>query len=132
MNPAAGKNCALKSGLFHVCNQPAIGLCQYCARPFCAKHGTVMDEAQEVCNRPNCVSKRDDLVVHLVYKARATQLNATGRCGVEGCGARMTEECVRCEQLFCEVHASPREDIFITENKVRIKRMANLCEHCQK
>src|SRR5688572_27782171 len=104
MFPAAGKSCALKSGLFGTCDAEAIGLCQYCARPFCARHGVILEDGQEVCTRKYCVAKREDLVKHLDYKERARALNARGLCGIEGCGARMTEECVRCEQLYCMAH----------------------------
>ncbi len=122
--------CEVKSGFFR-CKSPSVGRCIYCGRPFCAEHGVIQADGQEICSRKECVDKRDDLVVHLAYKAAVEERNLTRHCGVESCRAEMTGECVRCHGVFCDRHVEKRtEKVF--ENKVALQRVASLCDHCYK
>ena len=122
------KTCQIKSGLFR-CEDEAGGLCQYCGRQFCPKHGVFLDEGQEVCNRKNCVAKREDLVRHLSYKGIVTARNEAAQCGAYGCGDTLSDQCARCKGYFCTRHVDAREEI-IVENKLRLPRMSTLCRHC--
>ncbi len=121
--------CQVKGRFFRCGYASVIGLCQYCGRLFCAKHGEILDDGQEVCSRKFCVAKRDDLVVHLVYKDAVQRRNDAGRCGFEGCNAALGAECMRCKGSFCELHVHGREEM-IMQNSVRVPRMATLCRHC--
>ena len=123
------KTCELKSGFFGTCGAAAAGLCQYCGRPFCARHGVVLDDDQQVCARKVCTAKRLDLVRHLEYKAAATERNEAGACGQPGCAAPLGAQCVRCQVYFCPAHAFGREEL-VLENRVRVRRIASLCKHC--
>ncbi|HLF79039.1 MAG TPA: hypothetical protein VJB57_16280 [Dehalococcoidia bacterium] len=120
--------CEVKSGLFR-CKQHAAGLCQYCGRPFCAKHGERHADGQEICHRRFCVEKRDDLVKHLVYKEVVDQRNQAERCGIEGCGSSPSGQCVRCRGFFCSRHVEGREER-IQVNQVLVPQLASLCQHC--
>ena len=123
------KACELKSGLFATCRAAAAGLCQYCGRPFCDRHGVVLDDDQQVCSRKVCAAKREDLVRHMEYKALAEERNEAERCGLTGCNAAIGAQCVRCQAYFCPVHAYGREELYL-ENRVRVWRIASLCKHC--
>jgi len=125
----SSKTCEFKNGLFGRCGAEAAGLCQYCGRPFCAKHGVVLDDDQQVCNRKVCLAKRMDLLRHLEYKAAAEELNEAGVCGLPGCNAQIGAQCTRCQAYFCPRHAFGREEL-VLENRVRVRRMASLCKHC--
>jgi len=124
----AVKQCEL-GGRFSSCKQPVTGVCQYCGRSFCAKHGDLIEDNQEVCHRKNCVAKRVDLVDHLAYREAVFALNREQKCGVEKCERAPTGQCSRCTGYFCGVHLFQRQD-GVLENQVRVMRMANLCRHC--
>jgi hypothetical protein len=120
--------CQVKRGLFR-CDEKAAGLCQYCGRLFCRKHGVFLEENQEVCNRKFCVAKREDLARHLTYKSAVMTRNETRLCGIEVCEHGISEQCARCKGYFCGMHVIAREEM-IVENQVRVRRMATLCRHC--
>ena len=121
--------CGIKTGLFSTCKGAPAGICQYCGRPFCQEHGIFLELGQEVCHRPNCVAKREDVARHLVYKEAVIIRNEARHCGVEGCNHSVVGRCSRCEGYFCDGHVGPREDVII-ENDVKIQRLATLCRHC--
>ena len=115
--------------MFSTCGSAPVAMCQYCARPFCPAHGVVQEDGQEVCNRKECIAKREDLVVHLAYKELAQDRNAEQKCGIEGCEYALAGRCTRCQAYYCETHVGRREDVYLV-NKVRMRRMATLCHHC--
>ncbi len=48
-----------KEGLFSgfsSCKEKPAGLCVYCGRAFCAKHGEHLSDGSEVCTRKSCVA----------------------------------------------------------------------------
>jgi len=119
--------CEIKTGLFR-CKAEAVAYCQYCGRPFCRQHGTVVGD-QEVCARKFCVAKREDLVKHLAYKAVVDRRNEAQLCGLDSCDRGTHGQCVRCKGHFCSLHVQPREEP-ILHNKVTVTQMATLCYHC--
>ena len=122
--------CEIKGGLFtRECGGDAAGLCQYCGRPFCRKHGEKQADGQEICSRRFCIAKRDDLVVHLVYKDAVLARNDAERCGVAGCNGALAGQCIRCRGFFCIQHVDGREEK-IFENQVMVTQIASLCYHC--
>ena len=112
------------------CRQPLIGQCQYCARGFCARHGTVLDDGQEVCVHGRCELLRIDVERHLVYKAEARARNADGTCGEEDCREPPTTLCDRCACRYCAAHMKqviltiPRGGELTTEAQL-------ICDHCR-
>jgi hypothetical protein len=128
MHLVAHETCRIKS-LFGACGAEAVARCQYCNRSFCARHGVVLDDGQEVCSRKECVAKREDLERHLLYKDAVRRLNEANACGVPGCQGEIEAQCVRCKGLFCASHVRRREEQ-VLENQVRVSRMATTCRHC--
>lgn len=121
--------CDVKRGLFR-CQQQAVGVCQYCGRPFCRRHCELQDDGQEICSRRFCVEKRHDLERHLRYKALVFERNGAELCGREGCrSTKLAGICVRCRGLFCRNHVDSYQEI-IVQNNVRVPRNATLCHHC--
>lgn len=121
--------CRIRRRVFFACGSKTRGVCQYCGRSFCENHGVVLDDGQEICNRKTCVSKREDVARHLVYKREVQGRNQRRLCGDEGCETTPLSQCSRCKGLFCRSHAFRREDR-VLENRVRVSRMATLCQHC--
>jgi hypothetical protein len=123
-------SCELKTGLLgRLCGGEAVGLCQYCGRPFCKRHGEVQEDGQEICSRKFCVAKRDDLLVHLVYKDAVTARNEGEMCGIDRCRGELSGQCIRCRGFFCVQHVEGREEK-IYENQVLVTQVASLCHHC--
>jgi hypothetical protein len=120
--------CELK-GLVRQCRRPAAGVCQYCGRAFCADHGLLLDDGQEICSRSRCQNKRVDLERHLLYKAMARRRNAAGQCGVPGCQSRPGGQCSRCRNFFCGRHLASR-DMSVREGRVWVRLPASMCDHC--
>lgn len=125
--------CQLKVSLFGVCAGDKVAACQYCGRSFCSRHGVVLQDGQgdrqEICSRKECIAKRQDLERHLMYRRRVGVRNEAGSCGIDSCSAELGAECVRCTGLFCGRHVRRRGET-IYENKVKVPRLANLCQHC--
>lgn len=122
------QKCAIK-GFLSSCGDDATGMCVYCGRTFCAKHGVILEEGEEVCSRKNCVAKREDLAVHLVYKAVVLERNRGRLCGLEACGEQFVSQCTRCRGYFCTSH------VFIAPDSVRDgeplpDRPPIVCRHC--
>ena len=124
----SGRRCELKR-LFGRCGREVVGSCQYCGRPFCADHGVLLEEHQEVCYRKPCVAKRDDLARHLVYGAQVSSRNESRLCGVVDCVAEPASQCSRCRGLYCLRHTSMREEAPI-ERGIQMSRRVSLCHHC--
>jgi hypothetical protein len=122
------RTCQLKGGLFG-CSGPAIGMCVYCGRSFCAKHGLLLDDGAEVCARKECDAKRLDLIDHLTYKEAAQIRNETRACGLDTCDATIEAQCIRCRAYFCLTHLDVREDI-VEDDGARLPRMVRMCRHC--
>ena len=120
--------CQVRKVLFRCWTEPA-GTCQYCGRSFCARHGERLEDGQEVCSRKFCVAKRHDLVRHLAYNEIVSARNEARCCGLEGCERTLAGQCSRCRGLFCSRHVEAREEP-VLENRVRVTRMATLCQHC--
>jgi hypothetical protein len=129
VNRLSGAKCTVKGGLFGGCKELAIALCQYCGRPFCAQHGEILPDDQQVCSRKNCVAKRLDLEQHLVYKEVVAGRNQRRQCGVEGCEFPPIGQCSRCQGYFCADHVAERDD-YTYENQIRLPRRSALCQHC--
>ncbi len=126
------KSCEIKEGLiskFSGCKEKPIGLCIYCGRAFCANHGVVQDDKQEICSRKNCVAKKEDLLVHLAYKATMAVENERGLCGVPSCNVKPDGQCGRCKAFFCLRHIDTREET-VVHGRAQIRQMATLCGHC--
>ena len=124
----AAHSCQVKGGLFG-CKKATAGVCIYCGRAFCAEHGVLLEDHQEVCNRKNCAAKREDLAKHVVWRAAVYTRNREQQCGVEGCAQKPQGECSRCQGFFCEGHIDIRNDVEVVNN-VQTPRVVSLCEHC--
>lgn len=114
---------------FSRCKGRPVGLCIYCGRAFCRDHGEVRDHGEEICCRKNCVAKRDDLVIHLEYRALMVAQNQTGTCGLPTCSNAPDGQCSRCRAYFCLTHLDTREET-VGSGYQQIRRMATMCNHC--
>jgi hypothetical protein len=123
-----GQRCEVKKGLFR-CSSEAVGLCQYCGRPFCREHGELLGDAQEICDRKTCQEKRSDVERHQAYKQFVVMRNEVSSCGVPGCAGELAAQCSRCRGLFCAGHVARREET-VVENHRRVTKMTALCDHC--
>ena len=121
-------SCQVKGGLFK-CGGAATAMCVYCARPFCERHGAIGPEGEEVCASKNCVAKREDLALHLVYKQDVLVLNRQRLCGIEVCGVDFAGQCTRCKGYFCRGHIEMRE-MAVIEEGMRFERPVLVCRHC--
>ncbi len=128
MSVASPAGCEIKR-LLSKCGASVVGVCQYCGRPFCAEHGEVMEDGQQVCTRKSCVEKRNDVERHLVYKEAVSKLNAELLCGVPGCRDELAGQCIRCKGFFCQHHVHGRDEMYL-HNGVRTTRRSSLCQHC--
>lgn len=123
------RQCEVGRRWFSRCSAPAVGSCQYCGRAFCAQHGTLEDEYQEICNRPICREKQADVRDHLAYKQEAWERNQGLRCGHPDCLQRPSGQCSRCRLLFCESHLLERLET-VRQGFSQITRPVSVCEHC--
>lgn len=124
--------CTHKSGGFlrkRTCGVTASGQCVYCAEPFCREHGFHGEEYYEVCNRPHCRAKYEDLSHHRNWVARHLHDNLAGRCAADDCEEAPEIACQRCHLRFCHPHLHPRTvregDL---DRVVTVQLM--LCPHC--
>ncbi|HEX5140251.1 MAG TPA: hypothetical protein VFX19_04875 [Dehalococcoidia bacterium] len=120
--------CAIK-GMLAACGAPATAQCVYCGRPFCEKHGVILEEGEEVCSRKNCVAKRDDLRSHLIYKAAVTDRNRERHCGLQACEQDFSLQCGRCKGFFCTTHAFLAPDS-VNPNEPLPDHPPIICRHC--
>lgn len=112
-------------GLLTQCGAEATAQCVYCARPFCERHGVVLDDGHEVCTRKNCVAKKDDLARHLEYKAFVLRRNSERLCGIEICVEELAAQCRRCRGYYCKEH------VRLSEEVVPEGQPATECRHCR-
>jgi hypothetical protein len=117
-----GARCQIK-GMISACGATATAQCVYCGRPFCHKHGEVMDDGYEVCTRKICVEKKQELRVHMVYKGFVLERNRGRQCGIEVCETEFQVQCSRCRGYFCLGHTTPWLET-VTEQPERT------CAHC--
>ncbi len=122
------QKCAIK-GFLSSCGDDATAQCVYCGRAFCAKHGVVLEEGEEICSRKNCVAKREDLARHLVYKEVVLKQNREKLCGLEVCGEQFASQCTRCRGYFCAQHVFLASDS-VGEGQPLPDRPPVLCRHC--
>lgn len=120
--------CQVKGGLFK-CGDAATAICVYCARAFCERHGVMGPEGEAVCDGKNCVAKREDMALHLVYKQDVLVLNRQRLCGVEVCRVDFVGQCARCKGYFCRGHIETRE-MAVIEEGMRFERPVLVCRHC--
>ena len=125
---AIARGCQIKR-LFLSCGAEAIGFCQYCGRHFCAEHGVLLEEHQEVCARKPCVAKREDVARHLVYCQFVRERNDTRRCGLAECEGEVATQCSRCRGYFCASHTDVRDET-VAEGGRPVSRRRSLCTHC--
>jgi len=114
---------------FSRCPNPAEQSCQYCGRHFCARHSHFVEGHEAVCSRKRCRAKRDDMVRHLGFLARAEQLNRVGLCGIDGCNTRHVLQCSLCNAQFCEPHLASRHYSF-GDGWSRTERWVSVCPRC--
>jgi hypothetical protein len=122
------QKCGIK-GFLSSCGEDATGMCVYCGRTFCAKHGVILEEGEEVCSRKNCVAKREDLAVHLVYKTVVLERNRGRLCGLEVCVEQFVSQCTRCRGYFCTSHVFVAPDS-VREGELLPDRPPIVCRHC--
>jgi hypothetical protein len=122
--------CEVK-GFLSSCGAAAAAQCVYCARPFCDRHGEVLEDGQEVCSRKFCVAKKDDLVKHFAYKEAVLVRNRQRLCGVEVCKSNFVGQCSRCKGYFCEKHAFPSDEPAV-ETQSGAPQAVRQCKHCEK
>jgi hypothetical protein len=122
------QKCAIK-GFLSSCGDDATAQCVYCGRAFCAKHGVVLEEGEEICSRKNCVAKREDLARHLVYKEVVLERNRGKLCGLEVCGGQFASQCTRCRGYFCAQHVFLASDS-VGEGQPLPDRPPVVCRHC--
>ena len=125
---AVQPKCAIK-GFLSSCGEDASAQCVYCGRPFCQKHGVVLEEGEEVCSRKNCVAKREDLALHLVYNEKALERNRGRLCGLPACSEQFTSQCNRCRAYFCTKHVFVAPDS-VNEGQPLPDRPPIICRHC--
>lgn len=117
-------------GRLRRCREPMIGQCQYCAKGFCARHGQIQQDGQEICVEARCERLRVDVELHLVFKATARERNQDLRCGEPDCGQSHTLRCDRCNCRFCEDHL--RQVIMTTTRGGELQTEAvAICDHCR-
>jgi hypothetical protein len=118
-------------GRFSKCKDAPVGICVWCGRRFCARHGELVDDGSEVCSREICVAKKIDVAAHLVYKETAMDRNrGEGRpCAIEVCVSVFEVQCHRCRAYFCKQHLEVHEDS-VTEDGMQFRRPVPLCKHC--
>lgn len=116
-------------GLLHRCRHEAVGVCQFCGRPFCALHGERHSTDDEVCTRPICQQKRVDLTEHLAWRTSAINRSNRGFCGMPDCEGGRWGQCSKCQALFCERHLQDRDER-IRHGSISFSRPASMCDHC--
>jgi len=126
-----GVDCTFKRGFLRSgCGNDASGRCVYCDEPFCNDHGVFGEDYLEVCDRPKCRAKLDDVVSHQEWIRRVRGANDMNLCANEACRQSMLHQCSRCRLLFCTGHLNSME---ITEHRSYgppQQIAAIVCDHC--
>ena len=120
--------CALR-GRLRRCRRQLAGQCQYCGRGFCAKHGDLLGEREEVCHRESCQAKKDDLVAYAQFKIDAAARNDTNLCGIAPCENSPETFCERCSAHYCIEHLS-QIVVEVVRGFERAPEMLRLCTYC--
>jgi hypothetical protein len=123
-----GQHCRLGSR-FSRCNDPVAETCQYCGKPFCARHTYYREGHEAVCTSNRCRAKRDDFVAYQAYRRAVIARNQSGLCGVESCTPHPDHECSLCHGHFCALHVRERMYPY-REGWVTIQRAASVCARC--
>jgi len=125
-----GLACSFSKGFLRgSCGLEATGQCVYCGEPFCDDHGTHGEDYLEVCNRPKCRAKFDDVQTHQEWIRRVRAANSVSICAIEGCQTRMQHGCGRCRLIFCNDHLKAMQIVerrHVPPQKVTVV----LCAHC--
>jgi hypothetical protein len=87
------------------------------------------EEGEEVCDRKNCVAKREDLARHLLYKETVLERNRGRLCGLEVCVDQFASQCTRCRGYFCTRHVFIAPDS-VNEGHPIPDRPPIVCRHC--
>lgn len=122
--------CSFGGGfLRRACGRDAVGVCVYCAEPFCAGHGTLHPDYYEVCQRKGCVAKFADVGAHRVWLEAHLPSNGMSMCADDGCEERMQHACERCRLRFCDEHLVDRQ---VTERRLEgeVRLVQMMCHHC--
>ncbi|MEX2446445.1 MAG: hypothetical protein WD734_03820 [Dehalococcoidia bacterium] len=123
-------SCTLGGGfLRRACGKEPVGQCVYCGAPFCNEHGEHGEDYHEICARPVCQAKYQDVRDHREWIEAHRYRNATSLCGEDGCEERMQHSCQRCRLRFCELHLQMRPVIERRPSGTE-KVMLMLCVHC--
>ena len=117
-------------GRLRRCREPMIGQCQYCAKGFCARHGQVQDDGQEICFADRCERLRVDVEQHLIFKAEARIRNQDGHCGEPDCPQPHTLNCDRCHCRYCEDHLRQMIMTVPRGGELQTEAVA-ICDHCR-
>ncbi len=115
--------------LFGRCREASVGVCQYCGRLFCSRHGDMLEEGQQVCHRDLCQRKVADLMTHKAYLSLVNLRNAQTACGLANCGRPPWGQCSHCQGLFCQSHMHPRLRI-VHRDGLSLQEPVSLCDHC--
>jgi hypothetical protein len=118
-----------RRGRVRGCQQPIAGQCQYCARGFCADHGDVFGDHEEVCDRDPCQAKKADLSHHHAFLGVARARNEAGRCGMPDCDTDHASFCERCGPRYCIVHLQETV-VMALHHGERGADVLRLCVHC--
>lgn len=112
------------------CGEPASGLCVYCGEPFCSEHGQRHPDYHEICVRPECQDKYNDVQHHRVWIEQQRPRNDLSMCAQDGCDERMQHLCQRCRLRFCSEHlqTKPVMETGLLGERSRVTLL--LCEHC--
>ncbi|GIW12073.1 MAG: hypothetical protein KatS3mg061_3130 [Dehalococcoidia bacterium] len=127
--------CESRAGVFRSCGETAVGVCHYCNRPFCARHGAPALEGEWACFRSRCQMKATVIGVALASRRRAQLRNAEGLCGASPCGGRAPQTCCSlCGGAFCVAHLNAgtfRVLISRPDEPPRYRRERHyLCDEC--
>ena len=124
--------CTTKKGFFFAkrrCNALAAGQCVYCGEYFCSGCGVLGSDYQEVCCRPKCLAKYEDLNSHKAWIKKQTLKNKSGLCGSEECESEGLHRCEQCYLDFCSkcLKHARAQVVRIRDTKIVDKI---ICKHC--
>ena len=122
--------CTMGGGfLRRACGASPAGQCVYCGAPFCDRHGELAADYHEVCARPTCRAKFEDVALHRAWVEEHSTPNTYSICAEEQCTERMQHVCQRCQLRYCDAHLKPAN---VTEQRYDPPRrvVLMLCAHC--
>ncbi len=111
------------------CGREAVGVCVYCAEPFCTNHGVIHADYYEVCDRRLCLAKYADIEAHHAWVESHADFNRVSMCAEDECQERMQHSCQRCRLRFCDEHLLDRP---VTERRLEgvVRVVQLMCPHC--